>query len=60
MSSYCSASQVVKDGFTVKWIFSSITDESTDIGVLNQLVLLVGRYVSNSGVKTSFFISEIL
>ena len=40
--------------------FSLMTDESTDIGVLKQLVL-VGRYVSNSGVKTSFlYIRDIV
>ena len=30
-----------------------MTDESTDIAVLKQLVL-VGRYVAGDGVKTSF------
>ena len=30
-----------------------MTDESTDIAILKQLVL-VGRYLTDSGVKTSF------
>ena len=34
-------------------LFSLMTDESTDIAVFKQLVL-VGRYVTDSGVKTSF------
>ena len=33
--------------------FSLMTDESTDIAVLKQLVL-VGRYLTDEGVKTSF------
>ena len=39
--------------------FSVMTDESTDIGVLKQLVL-VGRYVTNEGVKASFYRLQIL
>ena len=33
--------------------FSLMTDESTDIAILKQLVL-VGRYLTDSGIKTSF------
>ncbi len=33
--------------------FSLMTDESTDVSVLKQLVL-VGRYLTNGEVKTSF------
>ena len=33
--------------------FALMTDESTDIAILKQLVL-VGRYLTDSGVKTSF------
>lgn len=34
-------------------LFSLMTDESTDIAVLKQLVL-VGRYLTDDGIKTSF------
>ena len=34
-------------------LFSLMTDQSTDISVLKQLVL-VGKYLTDDGVKTSF------
>ena len=38
--------------------FALMTDESTDIAILKQLVLLA-RYITETGVKTSFFLFEI-
>jgi len=47
-------SLVIKEQiFSDMKFFSLLTDDSTDISVLKQLVL-VGRYVTDDGVKTAF------